>query len=311
MKLSIIICMYNAECFLERCLKSLCKQNSCDFEIVMIDDGSTDRTKKIANNYVNQKVKYYFKENGGISSARNLGLQKATGDFITFVDVDDTVDIEYCRTICRLLSSYSPDVLFFGYRKVFSKNKREYSLKTNERRLTRTEAVELVTANEAVGNYLWNKVFSAKVIKNIRFPEGRKFEDLAVTLNLILASQTYVYCDKCLYNYIQREDSIMHSLNASSINDAFEFRYNQYLFLKDYDSRIAKKTEENMLKNAIQFLLNCNETNYTENFIKAKELVNSISNANLFGIDKVKFIIVKYFTLLTKIAVCINNYRKE
>lgn len=310
MKLSIIICMYNAEAVLEKCLKSLCKQRSYNFEIIMIDDGSTDTTKEIASKYVNQKVKYYFKENGGISSARNLGLRKATGDFITFVDVDDIVEDNYCETIFRMLNMYNPGVLLFGYRKVYSSKKVNYLLKTNKEQLTQNEAVKLVATNEAVGNYLWNKVFESKVIKRHQFPEGRKFEDLAVTLKIILDSQTYIYCNECLYNYIQREDSIMHSLNASSINDAFEFRYKQYVFLKKYDKEIAKKSEEIMLKNAIQFLLNCNSKKYRDNFAKAKRIVNSISSTNLSEIDKVKLVIVKYFKLMTKIAVCINSYKK-
>lgn len=311
MKLSIIICMYNAEKFLKNCLNAICAQKMNNLEIIMIDDGSTDRTPEIAKQYVNQQIKYYFKKNGGISSARNLGVQMSTGDYITFVDVDDIVNSNYCETIFKMLDTYSPNVLLFGYRKIYSDKRISYVLKKNTGLLTKKEVVDLIASNEAVGNYLWNKVFVAKLLKKHQFPIGREFEDLAITLKLIMDAQTYVYCNQCLYDYIQREDSIMHSLNAESINDAFEFRYNQYAFLRDYDNEIAQKSEKKMLENAIQFLLNCSSKKYKENYIKAKKIVNSISGDDLTGVDKIKLGVVKYSKFMTKIAVYINKYKKR
>lgn len=118
LKYSVIIPVYNAENTIKRCLDSLLNQIPTDAELLVINDGSKDNSSTICKNYANEYsvIKYFEKENGGVSSARNLGLDNATGEYILFADSDDYVEPSYWETIDSLVNKYHPDLLQFGFR---------------------------------------------------------------------------------------------------------------------------------------------------------------------------------------------------
>ena len=166
MQYSIIIPIYNAEATLHRCLDSLVGQQFSDYELLLINDGSTDDSDAICREYANTYscVRYFAKENGGVSSARNLGLEQAKGEYILFVDSDDYVADNYFTAISAAVKDTSPDLLLFGYCNLGDKSA-EWS--TGEF-YESTEAGVAKQVTSALRRYLfsslWNKVFKREII---------------------------------------------------------------------------------------------------------------------------------------------------
>lgn len=170
MQYSIIIPIYNAEATLRRCLDSLVGQQFSDYELLLINDGSTDDSDAICREYANTYscVRYFAKENGGVSSARNLGLEQAKGEYILFVDSDDYVADNYFAAISAAVKDTSPDLLLFGYCNLGDKSA-EWS--TGEF-YESTETGVAKQVSSALRRYLfsslWNKVFKRKIINEYK-----------------------------------------------------------------------------------------------------------------------------------------------
>ena len=166
MQYSIIIPIYNAEATLRRCLDSLVGQQFSDYELLLINDGSTDDSDAICREYANTYscVRYFAKENGGVSSARNLGLKQAEGEYVLFVDSDDYVADNYFAAISAAVKDTSPDLLLFGYCNLGDKSA-EWS--TGEF-YESTETGVAKQVSSALRRYLfsslWNKVFKREII---------------------------------------------------------------------------------------------------------------------------------------------------
>lgn len=205
MKYSIIIPVYNAEGTLRRCLDSLEKQTFSDYELLLINDGSTDGSDAICREYggTYSCVRYFAKENGGVSSARNLGLEQAEGEYILFVDSDDYVSEDYFAAIDQALTQSHPDLLLFGYRN-FGGLSTEWD--TGEfYEDAETGVAERVAS--AVRQYLfsslWSKAFKRQIIErgNIRFADDLAIgEDLAFIFSYAMHIRSIASISDKLYN---------------------------------------------------------------------------------------------------------------
>ena len=205
MKYSVIIPIYNAEKTLVRCLDSILRQPFSDYELLLINDGSTDGSDAICREYANTYscVRYFAKENGGVSSARNLGLEQAEGEYILFVDSDDYVSEDYFAAIDQALTQSHPDLLLFGYRN-FGGLSTEWD--TGEfYEDAETGVAERVAS--AVRQYLfsslWSKAFKRQIIErgNIRFADDLAIgEDLAFIFSYAMHIRSIASISDKLYN---------------------------------------------------------------------------------------------------------------
>lgn len=176
MKFSIIIPVYNAEGTLRRCLDSLVKQPFSDYELLLINDGSTDSSDAICREYaaVYPQIEYSAKKNGGVSSARNLGLALAQGEYILFVDSDDYVSADYFRCIHSAISAHEPDLLLFGYQN-FGAQTSEWGTgdycETGEHEMAARVSTAL---RQYLFSSLWSKAFRRSIIEDngLRFDEA-------------------------------------------------------------------------------------------------------------------------------------------
>lgn len=205
MQYSIIIPVYNAEATLRRCLSSIVRQPFSDYELLLINDGSTDGSDTICREYADAypQIRYVAKENGGVSSARNLGLEQASGTYILFVDSDDYVAEDYFAVIDQELTQCPPDLLMFG------------AVNTGVEKRTRItgtyrETEELNIARriaDAMQRYLfsslWNKAFFRQIIEqnNIRFENELSIgEDQVFLFNYAMHVQSVTSIENILYN---------------------------------------------------------------------------------------------------------------
>ena len=214
--ISVIVPVYNVEPYLRKCLDSILGQTYRDLEVLVIDDGSTDGSGKICDEYKkDERVRVFHTENRGLSATRNLGLDKATGEWIGFVDSDDWIEPDMYEVLFRKAEETGADVVECG--SLF-----EYPTKTTKHPavqslISETESV-LSLLKGKVSTLVWNKLYRRKLFDNTRFPDGRSFEDIATT-HKIIQNAKVVGVPNYLYHWLQRESGISQSHDLKNLID--------------------------------------------------------------------------------------------
>ena len=211
-KISVIVAVYNIEKYVSRCMESLLAQTYPNMEIILVDDGSTDGSGTLCDTYQSEKVKVIHKENGGLSDARNAGLQIATGDYIGFADGDDWVEPDMYRAMYEACVANQAQVAVCRYRQIGenAENGKETGAVVP---FSREEALNIYICGHEqyiIYNSVWSKLFQAELIKDMTFIVGKKSEDIMFTAQAFCAMKRCVYLDTAYYNYVlDREGSIM------------------------------------------------------------------------------------------------------
>lgn len=247
-KISIIVPVYNVEEYLENCINSILNQTFKKFELILVNDGSTDNSLEICKRYKNidDRICIIDKKNGGLSSARNAGLDIAKGEYIGFVDSDDYIHPQMYELLYNQIMKENADISMCEFKKVTEFNKNELSdkiiLNQKVEILSNKEAVfKLGEKGEVIYVVSWNKLYKKSIFKNIRFKEGIIHEDEYIIHRLLYQINKLVYIKEKLYFYLQREGSIMDKrLNLNSTDyllacsDRVKFFYEKDLIqLKD------------------------------------------------------------------------------
>lgn len=220
---SVIVSVYNGEKYLKKCLNSLQEQTLENIEIICINDGSTDNSLKILNDYANNdnRIKVISKENAGAGSARNIGLDNVNGKYVSFVDADDWVDLDMLEKLYNISESKGTDIVIFKMLDYDEKNHEFYKSKYYKIRPLRKFSNQLFKTKD-IGNKLFNvttstanKFYNAKFLKKAKtsFPEGFIFEDNPFFFDLMLKANKIFFLDKYIYYRRRRESSIMSSIN--------------------------------------------------------------------------------------------------
>ena len=237
MKLSIIVPVYKVEPYLRRCVDSILAQTFRDFEVILVDDGSPDNCGAICDEYAakDARVKVLHKANGGLSDARNAGLDIAQGEYIGFVDSDDYIAPDMYETLLDLAKRTDADISAVGYIEVTS----EESI-VNCVRLVSTESI--YQREQFLDNYFpenrWrfmasacNKLYKRGLFNEIRFPVGYIYEDSFLQLPLLNQCKIVAASEKCTYFYmIKRESSIMNASFSEKNFQLIDLGYSQYKF---------------------------------------------------------------------------------
>ena len=210
--LSVIIPVYNVEEYLVRCVDSILAQTYENLEVILVDDGSPDGSGAICDCFAakDSRVKVIHKPNGGLSSARNAGMDAASGEYITFVDSDDWIEPDSYEHLLGLMQKYQVQLVCGGNMDVDGG--------TGEKTLgVCPKKEEVVTAEEFVGRmFLWqgvdssvcDKIFHRSLLEGFRFPEGQVSEDVAITYKIVLGADRAAFSEKPFYNYYHRTGSI-------------------------------------------------------------------------------------------------------
>lgn len=210
---SVIIPVYNVSSYIRCCLNSVCNQSYQNLEIILVDDGSTDDSGDICDEYsqVDNRVLVIHKENGGLSDARNVGISIFHGEYLTFIDSDDFVDQEYIQCLLHLLTKYGADISVINHQKFFDikkikKNKKAPYVKC----FTGITAIADMWYKRNISNSAWGKLYKKHLFQNVRYPIGKLYEDLGTTYKLFYLSNKVVYSSEVLYFYFQRSNSVMN-----------------------------------------------------------------------------------------------------
>ena len=226
--ISIIIPAYNIENYIAKCLDSLLNQTYRNLEIIVVDDGSSDDTGKVIDDYSSKydNIKVIHKKNAGVSSARNSGIEVASGDYIGFVDGDDTVDENMFEILIKNAIKYDADISHCGYKMVFpSRIDYYHNTGTLVEQNNEIGLKDLLTGNR-VEPGLWNKIYKKELFKDIKIDESIKInEDLLINYYLFKKAEKSIFYDKCFYNYTLRKGSAATStVNINKIIDPIKVR---------------------------------------------------------------------------------------
>lgn len=220
--ISVIVSVYNIEKYIARAVESICSQTYRNLEIILVDDGSKDSSGKICDEFAakDSRIKVLHKVNGGLSSARNEGIKMASGEYIAFVDGDDWIDEKMYEDMLLIIQKYGADIAICNYKAVGKDNTIDTStdeIAVFEGRETLKVFIE-EDARYQIQNAAWNKLYKRSLMGDLRFPEGKLFEDIVYTTKLLAKSRKAVYLNKAYYNYIfDRSDSIMNSKKAERL----------------------------------------------------------------------------------------------
>lgn len=208
--ISVILPIYNVSQYLKRCIDSVMAQTYKNIEIILVDDGSTDDSGMICDEYakLDSRIKVVHKKNGGLSSARNAGIDVAKGEYLTFIDSDDYVDEDYVEFLYKLICEYNVKMSIASHTVVYE-NGTVLKKETGERQcLDAHKVLERILYDEDIDLSAWAKMYHKSLFETIRFPVGRLFEDAATTYQFVYASEKVAIGSESKLYYMIRNNSI-------------------------------------------------------------------------------------------------------
>lgn len=256
-KISIIVPVYNVEQYLENCINSILNQTFKNYELILVNDGSTDNSGNICDRYKQKdsRIKVIHKKNEGLSSARNTGLDIACGKYIGFVDSDDSIHPRMYEILYELIKKYKADISCCNYKNIYNlvvKSHKELEL-TEIVEMNNIEAINNLS-NKDMGIKLvlaWNKLYKKNIFDNLRYGVGRIHEDSFIAHKILYKCKKIVYTNNKLYYYLQRQNSITSTFSYKKNVDYIlaqseRMKFCKKIGLSDVVYSIAKVYEYNL-----------------------------------------------------------------
>ena len=261
MNISVIIPMYNAERYIRKCLDSIISQTYQNLEVIIVNDGSTDSSREICEEYVlkDKRITLVNTENRGAGSARNTGLEMATGDYVSFIDSDDYICSDYYERLSKMIQETNADIAIGRYKRISEHDTMKFvNTGDMKERSSREQLLELY--GEDIDRYVnsvlvTNKLFNKKLFGNeIRYPIRRLIDDEFIIYKLIDRASKIVYTDDVMYAYVQSDGSVMRTnFKEKRVHDTMDVYDEVYAYFKEKDDK-----ELNRLV-MIRYLLYCVE----------------------------------------------------
>mgnify|MGYP000874967623 FL=1 len=273
MKVSLIVPVYNTSKYLAKCLNSLLDQKLAELEIIVVNDGSTDDSQKIIDEFASKsdKIKPFEKPNGGLSDARNFGIERSSGEFIGFVDSDDYVSAEMFERMYEKALEYKAEIVLCDLEKVNEQGEAFRDLPQSPQLPEKIELEKDFTIFGEMACFACNKLFRKELFEKHKFKKGIHFEDIELIPKLVLDSKIIAKINEPFYKYFERQDSITKThthkgfdmfLAIQNVKEAFDrseynrFQedFNRFFIFQGYYSYLAyvayvkdKKLKEEML----------------------------------------------------------------
>ncbi len=313
--ISVIIPIYNVEEYLEKCLKSILLQTYKNIEVILVNDGSTDSSLEICKKYskIDNRIIIINKKNEGVSSARNNGLKIAKGDYVIFIDPDDSINENMLQILYNNINKANDiDISICGFERIYPKHKKEKEVSNKKYKIIDKELLlKEMLGKENFQGYVWNKLYKKSIINKyqIRFNEKISvYEDFLFNSEYINKIHKGIYSNQKLYYYYQRNDSayngkfnpkwlsiskayeeIFNIYKANKLENYIGLKYNYLILNLDLKEKIIKSREKYEIKNINRNINNSLNDILSSNFITKKEKIKLLLKAKFMNI----FIILK------------------
>ena len=278
--ISLIIPVYKVEKYLEKCIQSVINQTYENLQIILVDDGSPDNCGKICDEYAKKdhRIEVIHKSNGGLSDARNKGLEIAKGEYIGFVDSDDYIEADMYEVLYNLLKQYNADVSICNF---YTVSQGKISIKNADNGINEYNRIEIlkeILLDKNIQSYAWNKLYKKELFDEIKYPIRKKYEDIGTTFYLLEKCNKVVVTGKSEYYYINRQDSIVNNVTESTITDYIELIIQRYDYIEENIKELSSYNKDylkRILKTAEKDIKSLNEVgDYTKK--KYEELYNKV-----------------------------------
>ncbi|MDZ5254379.1 glycosyltransferase family 2 protein [Clostridium sp. LIBA-8841] len=255
-KVSVIVPIYKVENYLNRCVDSIINQTYENLEIILVDDGSPDKCGEIADCYErnDRRIKALHKKNGGLSDARNYGMDFVTGDYVLFVDSDDWLKAGMIEVLVKNSIELNADVVqsgfYYAYENYLLYDNRYYLEESKPIVLKREELMYELVVNERVKNFAWGKLYKTSLVKDISFKKGVLFEDVFWAHKVMDRVNKYVIIHKPMCYYMQREDSIVATYTERNL-DILKGLKERHRFIEEKYSSLISESHKILFKTSV------------------------------------------------------------
>lgn len=246
--ISIIVPIYDVEDYIDRCIESILNQTFKDFELILVDDGSPDNCPAICDKWAEKdsRVKVIHKPNGGLSDARNTGIDLVKTEWIMFIDSDDEIKSNALETLYNCALSNDCDIVCSSFCKIIDDKYVENNCSNSVEIFENKKAMEWYAYSKC-GYTAWNKLYKTILFDNVRYPKGMVFEDAATTYKVVDKAKRLCYIDQDLFCYRIREGSILHSTFSKKNLDEIKAFEEYYSFIKSNYPELENRARRALL----------------------------------------------------------------
>ena len=279
--ISLVIPVYNVEKYLRKCLDSVLAQTYDNFEAILVDDGSTDSSGKICDEYAEKdnRIIVYHKPNGGLSDARNYGVEQCNGDLVSFIDSDDYVTVDYVEYLYSLIEKYDADMSIGQFVRInegdtFTINKND---KKEDTVIDPEQALKKICLGDQISTVAIAKLYKKSILLSNKFPFGAYYEDVAIMYKLISDSKKISVGNKKIYLYVQRNKSILHSAINEKHMNILTFTDEMFRYITDNYPNISQYADIRCCTSADDVIIRVleNEGSKKEYYYKAQKYLKS------------------------------------
>ena len=288
--ISIIVPVYRVEKYLDKCIKSIVSQTYSNLEIILVDDGSPDKSGLICDKWamLDSRIKVLHQKNAGAGAARNTALKLAQGEFISFVDSDDYLSVNMFENLlnyfdkdidiveCEFLSVEEDDALFVNEERIQSKV------------FSSEEAMREHIADHYFRQLIWNKLYRRNCIDSVYFPEGKKIDDEFWMYKVLGRAKQLVHCNEKLYAYRQQDNSVMHMLKPENRIQAIEAKVCRHQYIKEKFPRLTLMSYNCLVMSCVYQVQKVYRTGTEDDVRKVLEYCQKVLRENPFKKDKFK-----------------------
>lgn len=253
-KISVIVPIYKVEAYLKKCVDLLLKQTYSDLEIILVDDGSPDACPDICDDYAEKdnRIKVIHKKNGGLSDARNAGMQAATGRYLSFIDSDDFISLDFYEVLLQHMQKEGSDICECEVLKIAPGEEPSVPAEhVSVRSYDTSAAMRMLIEDTVLCQHVWNKLYKRELVEGIFFPKGKLNEDEFWTYRVFGRAKKITKVHKPMYFYLQRPGSIMAESYSLRRLDALEAKFLRQNYIQKHFPQLSAEAKLNFYSSCI------------------------------------------------------------